>query len=151
MIQWVFKVHQPYGFSANCRFLVAVCVKVWFCCKQPLIDRCVSGLAAFWTAYWSDGSLFRSWYGPFLMREDIRYQCPVLGESWWKLVSHYILDVRVWWGGSPCWRMLLTALLTRSACLVFSCLTGDSTLAIVSLARMFGGVTARLSRRGWVA
>ena len=38
-------------------------------------------------------------------------------------------------GGSTCWRILLTALLTVSACSALSCLVADSTLGIISVAR----------------
>jgi len=39
--------------------------------------------------------------------------------------------------------MLLTALLIVSACSASSCLTADSTLAIISVAGMFSGVTVK--------
>ena len=48
-------------------------------------------------------------------------------------------------GGSACWRMPLTALLTVSACSASSCLTAASTLAMISVAGIFAGVTAKFS------
>ena len=48
-------------------------------------------------------------------------------------------------GGSACRRIPLTALLTVSACPVSSCLTAASTLAMISVAGMFSGVTAKFS------
>ena len=41
--------------------------------------------------------------------------------------------------------ILLTALLTMSVCSASSCLTADSTLAMISVAGMLAGVTAKFS------
>ena len=46
-------------------------------------------------------------------------------------------------GGSACRRILLTALRTVSACSASNCQTADSTLAIISVAGMFPGYTAK--------
>ena len=48
-------------------------------------------------------------------------------------------------GGSACWRIPLTAPLTVSACSASSCLTAASTMAVISVAGVFAGVTAKFS------
>ena len=50
-------------------------------------------------------------------------------------------------GGSACWRIPLTALLTVSACSASSCLTASSTLAMISVAGIFAGVTVKFKRK----
>ena len=48
-------------------------------------------------------------------------------------------------GGSACRTIPLTALLTVSACSASSCLTAASTLAMISVAGILAGVTAKFS------
>ena len=142
---------MPCGFSINRRFWAAgrsaVCVGVWSCCLNATAsDRCPLFFKVAEELVRSVLDWRRHLSSVGVCLHDYATRRSMMESSSLRhLSASRISFVMLGSGGFACCRIPLTALLTVSACSASSCLMAVSTLAIISVAGMFVGVTAKFS------